>query len=215
MKKIKCIIFDCDGVLVDSETISNQVLIEMLKPLGLEMTINDALRKFSGSSLKSCFLQIEHLIQKTLPADFENEYRKKTFAAFKSELKPIKGVSEFIQNLDIAYCVASSGPVEKIVLNLTTTGLIEKFEHKIFSSYQINSWKPEPDIFLFAAKEMGFSCDECIVIEDSKTGVMAGIKGGFTVYGLANTHTEKELHDGGAIVFHSFEALTDILYPKI
>ena len=211
MENIKCIIFDCDGVLVDSEIIGNQILISMAKEFGLEMTIETAIEKFNGRSLKDCFNQIQNLINQKLPNDFETEYRKKTFEAFKNELKPINGVKKFIDGLNVSYCVASSGPIEKIVLNLTTTELINKFENKIFSSYQINSWKPEPEIFLFAAKEMGYEINECIVIEDSKAGIISAKKGGFKVYGFANKHNENELKEEGAIIFYSFEELENIL----
>jgi len=211
MKNIKCIIFDCDGVLVDSETIGNEVLIAMAKEFGLQMTLEEAYKNFNGKSLKDCFQQIESSIGQKLPEYFESEYRKKSFKAFTAQLQPIKGVKKFIENLKIPFCVASSGPVEKIILNLTTVGLIEKFENKIFSCYQINSWKPEPDIFLFAARQMGFKVKECIVIEDSRVGVIAARKGGFTVYGLANNHNEQELEQEGAIIFHDFEELKNRL----
>ena len=214
MENIKCIIFDCDGVLVDSEIIGNQILISMAKDFGLEMTIETAIQKFNGRSLKDSFNLIEKLIHRKLPENFEAEYRKLTFEAFKNELKPINGVEKFIENLNISFCVASSGPTEKIVLNLTTTKLIKKFENKIFSSYQINSWKPEPEIFLFAAKEMGFKVNECIVIEDSKAGIISAKKGGFKVYGLANKHNEKELKEEGAIIFYTFAELENILKTK-
>ena len=211
MKDIKCIIFDCDGVLVDSEVIGNQVLLSMASEFGLEMNLEDAYKHFNGRSLQDCFLQIEKIINQKLPVNFESEYRKKSFEAFKNELLPVEGVKQFIDNLTIPFCVASSGPVEKIVLNLTTVGLIDKFENKIFSAYQINSWKPEPDLFLYAAKEMGFTIDECMVIEDSRAGVIAAKKGGFKVYGLANKHNEQELREEGAIVFYSFKELENIL----
>lgn len=211
MKNIKCIIFDCDGVLVDSEAIGNKVLLSMASAFGFEMDIEDAYKHFNGRSLKVCFSQIEKIIDQKLPDNFESEYRKKSFEAFKNELLPVDGVKEFIHNLNIPFCVASSGPVEKIELNLTTVGLIDKFENKIFSAYRINSWKPEPDLFLFAAKEMGFEIDECIVIEDSRAGVIAANKGGFKVYGLANKHNEQELREEGAIVFYSFKELENML----
>ena len=211
MENLKCEIFDCDGVLVDSEAIGNQVLISMAKEFGLEMTIEDAFKNFNGRSLKDCFHQIEKIITRKLPENFESEYRRKSFEAFKTDLKPINGIKEFIDNLKVPFCVASSGPVEKIILNLTTVGLINKFENKIFSSYQINSWKPEPEIFLFAAKEMGYKINECIVIEDSRAGIISAKKGGFRVYGFANKHNEQELKEEGAIIFHSFAELENIL----
>ncbi len=211
MNNIKCIIFDCDGVLVDSEPIANHILVSMAKEHGLEMSLEQAIKEFSGRGLKDCFQQIEKILNKPLPENFEREYRRTTFDAFRTELKPVKGVIEFINSLAISYCVASSGPLEKIHLNLTVTGLIEKFEDKIFSSYQINSWKPHPEIFLFAAREMGFSVEECIVIEDSKAGVISAIKGGFKVFGFVNQNNSKELLDEGATIFYNFENLSKIL----
>ncbi|MBC8052389.1 MAG: HAD family hydrolase [Sphingobacteriaceae bacterium] len=211
MDEIKCIIFDCDGVLVDSEEIGNKVLLSMAKEFGLRMTMEEAVMSFSGRSLKDCFQQIENRINQKLPTDFEKEYRTQSYEAFKTDLKPVKGVKQFIDSLTISYCVASSGPVEKIKSNLTTTGLAEKFGENIFSSYQINSWKPDPEIFLFASREMGFSPRECIVIEDSKAGVISAIKGGFIVYGFANENNSQVLEDEGAIVFYSFEELNKLL----
>ncbi|MEM8522314.1 HAD family hydrolase [Flavobacterium sp. PL12] len=211
INNLKCIIFDCDGILVDSESIANQVLLSMAEPFGLKISMEEAVKKFNGRRLNSIFEQIEILINKKLPESFETEFRKRTFEAFKTDLKPIKGVKEFIDSLNINFCVASSGPVEKITLNLTTTGLIEKFENKIFSSYQINSWKPEPETFLHACKQRGFEIEECVVIEDSVAGVIAAVKGGFKVYGLANENNAQDLINEGATVFYSYEELAQIL----
>ncbi len=213
-KKINLIIFDCDGVLVDSEEISNKILLEMTKEFGLVMSMQEAIRNFSGRSFKDILQQIESKINGKLTSDFEKEYRIRTYSAFKTELKPIKGVKKFIEDLSIPYCVASSGPVEKIKNNLTVTGLYKRFGDNVFSSYQINSWKPEPDIFLYAAREMGFSPAECIVIEDSKAGVVAAKQGGFNVFGFANQNNSKLLADEGAIVFYDFEELPKILNAR-
>lgn len=207
---IKCIIFDCDGVLVDTEKIGNEILLSMAAEHGFEMKIEDAYRNFNGRNLKDCFRHIEEAIAKKLPESFENEYREKSFNAFKTQVQPMEGVIDFIDSLEIPYCVASSGPVEKIRLNLETAGLLDKFENKIFSSYQIKSWKPDPGIFLHAAKEMGFSVQDCIVVEDSKAGVIAGKSGGFAVYGLANENNKIDLLEEGAIVFENFEQLRQL-----
>jgi HAD superfamily hydrolase (TIGR01509 family) len=211
MTNIKCILFDCDGVLVDSEVIGNQVLLNMTAKYGLKISLNEAYKKFNGRSLKDCFLQIEQLINQPLPENFEIAYRKKSFEAFATQIKPVKGVLKFLNSLTIPYCVASSGPVEKIQLTLKTAGLIDKFENKIFSSYQINSWKPDPGIFLHAAQEMGFSVNECIVIEDSIAGIIAAKRGGFKVFGIANETNSKELENEGAIIFYTFEELATLL----
>ncbi|MEN2413139.1 HAD family hydrolase [Flavobacterium mesophilum] len=208
---VKCIIFDCDGVLVDTEKIGNGILLEMASEHGFEMHIEDAYRNFNGRNLKDCFRHIEEAIDQKLPENFEEEYRQKSFEAFKTQVKPMEGVVEFIEKLKIPYCVASSGPVEKIRLNLEVAGLLDKFENKIFSSYQINSWKPEPGIFLHAAQEMGFEVKDCIVLEDSKAGVKARIQGGFKVYGFANGYNNQDLKDEGAELFSSYEELIEKL----
>ncbi|WP_343694505.1 HAD family hydrolase [Flavobacterium sp.] len=209
--EVKCIIFDCDGVLVDTEKIGNGILLEMAAEHGFEMEIEDAYRNFNGRNLKDCFRHIEEAIDQKLPETFEAEYRQRSFNAFRTEVKPMEGVVEFIEKLKIPYCVASSGPVEKIRLNLEVAGLLDKFENKIFSSYQINSWKPDPGIFLHAAKEMGFEVKDCIVLEDSKAGVKAGRSGGFKVYGFANGFNDNDLEEEGAVLFHSYEELSEIL----
>ncbi|HMQ69649.1 MAG TPA: HAD family phosphatase [Ignavibacteria bacterium] len=210
LKEIKCIIFDCDGVLVDSEEIGTGVLLSMAKEFGLRMTLEEAMMNFSGRSLKDCLNEIENRTGQKLPEDFTDVFRKKTFEKYESELQPVKGVKEFIESLTISFCVASSGPMDKIRSNLSITGLAEKFGDNVFSSYLINSWKPDPEIFLHAAKEMGFSPKECIVIEDSKAGVISAKRGGFTVYALANENNSQILQTEGAIIFYRFEEL-DIL----
>jgi len=209
--KYKCIIFDCDGILVDSEEISNSVLIKMANEVGIEIKMEYALENFAGKSLKNCFAHIEKRIKKPLPNTFEKEYRNRTFSAFKTDLKPIKGIHDLLNQISIPFCVASSGPIEKIRLNLTTTNLIEKFENRIFSSYEIGSWKPNPEIFEYAAKKMGFEPNECAVIEDSLAGVKAGIKGGFDVFGLANHKNKTELKKEGANVFLGMNELYELL----
>ena len=212
--KYKCIIFDCDGVLVDSEGISNSILVEMANSVGAKIELKYALENFAGKSLKSVFEHIEKLIEKKVPDSFEKEYREKTFKAFKTELKPIKGIHNLLNEISVQYCVASSGPIEKIRLNLTTTKLIEKFENKIFSSYEIGSWKPNPEIFEYAAEKMGFKPNECVVIEDSMAGVIAARKGGFDVFGFTNEENKKDFENEGAKVFFEMGELNELLTEK-
>lgn len=209
--KYKCIIFDCDGILVDSEGISNGILIEMANSLGADIDPKDALRNFAGKSLQSVLTEIAYLIDRKLPDQFEAQYRKRTFEAFRTDLRPIEGIHELLNKIQVPYCVASSGPLEKIRLNLTTTGLIEKFENRMFSSYEIGSWKPNPEIFEYAAKKMGFSPSECAVIEDSIAGIRAAIKGGFDVYGFATSSNRTELKNEGAMVFSLMQELGELL----
>jgi HAD superfamily hydrolase (TIGR01509 family) len=210
MKKLKCIIFDCDGVLVDSEPIAIQALIDLAAPFGFEMSLAQGMASFSGQSLPYCFEYIEKQIGKHLPSDFEILYRKISFEKFKSELQAVDGVKDFIESikhLDIG--VASSGPLDKIELNLNLTGLLPYFKKNIFSCYTIQKWKPEPDIFLYAAKEMGYSIEDCIVVEDSEMGVKAALDGGFKTYCYQN-NKRKHLNNG-VQYFEHFNDLKKII----
>jgi HAD superfamily hydrolase (TIGR01509 family) len=189
--KYKCIIFDCDGVLVDSEYISNSVVTEMANELGVSISKEYALKYFSGKSLKFIFDHIENALGEKLPEDFEVQFRKKTFDAFTKDLKPIEGIHNLLSRIDIPFCVASNGPLEKTKLNLTVTNLIQYFEGKMFSAYEIGSWKPNPELYLYAAKSMGFEVHECIVVEDSISGVMAAKAGGFDVIGFVNDNNHE------------------------
>ena len=209
--KYKCVIFDCDGVLVDSEAISKRVLIQMLDEMGLQVSIDYASQHFAGKWLKTIFAEIEAIIGKPLPSNFETEYRSRTFALFKSELKPVEGIHQLLHQLSIPFCVASSGPVEKIRLNLKTTNLLDQFEDKIFSSYEIDSWKPEPKIFEYAAQKMGFQAHECVVVEDSLVGIQAAKKGGFDVFGYAKPTNAAAFENEGAKVFFHMQELLELI----
>ncbi len=183
----------------------------MANEFGIEIKMDYAHENFAGKSLKSCFEHIEKIIEKPLPNTFEKEYRNRTFSLFKTDLKPIAGIHKLLDKISIPFCVASSGPVEKIILNLTTTNLIDKFENRIFSSYEIGSWKPNPEIFEHSARNMGFKPSECAVIEDSIAGVRAGITGGFDVYGFASKKNQSELKKEGAKVFFEMNELLELL----
>ena len=183
--KYKCIIFDCDGVLVDSEAISIGTLVNMAASHGAIIDENFAHQHFLGKSLEFCFEYIADLANKKLPEGFEEEFRARTFQAFQKELQPIKGIHELLDKIKVPIGVASNGPADKIRLNLTTQ-LIDKFEGNIFSAYDINSWKPNPELYLHAAKTMGFEVKDCVVIEDSPAGVQAALAGGFGVFGFTN-----------------------------
>jgi HAD superfamily hydrolase (TIGR01509 family) len=207
----KCIIFDCDGVLVDSETISAKIFQEMAAELGFQMDFETAVEHFAGVSMQENLKLVAENIDGDLPENFEKQYRKRTYEAFKKDLQPIDGIHSLIKKINVPFCVASSGPIEKIRLNLTTANLIGQFEGKIFSSYDIGSWKPEPQIYLHAAQSMGFSPEECIVIEDSVSGILAAIEGGFKVFALGNSKKKDKFEKLGATVFLSMSELEGIL----
>ena len=211
MSKYKCIIFDCDGVLVDSEPLSNQVMVDLANQAGANIDLEYAYTYFKGNSLQNCMKQITEVIGKGIPFDFESEYRKQSFEKFKNEIQPIEGVKEVLDNLEIPFCVASSGPENKIKLNLELTGLLHYFEPNIFSCYTIQKWKPDPAVFLWAAEAMGFHPPECLVIEDSPIGVTAAINGGFDVYGFTAHDYRNELKENASNTFDNMLNLLDLV----
>ncbi|QDO92687.1 HAD family hydrolase [Formosa sediminum] len=211
MSKYKCVIFDCDGVLVDSEAISNGILADMANQYGANLDLNAALKLFKGCSMEMCLDKIKAIVTSPIPDDFEAEYRRLSVDAFKSQIKPIAGVKEVVEELhrlNIPFCVASSGLESKMRLNLELTGLLEYFEGHLFSCYTIQKWKPDPAVFLWAAETMGFLPNECVVIEDSYSGVTAAKAGGFDVFGF----TAHDIHDqlkGNATL--EFEAMNQLI----
>jgi HAD superfamily hydrolase (TIGR01509 family) len=209
--KFNCIIFDCDGVLVDSEAISAKIFQDMVAELGFVVEYETVLEQITGTSMKENLKFFSDNIGGDLPAGFEKEFRRRSYEAFKSDLKPIKGIHDLLDKIKVPVGVASSGPVEKIRLNLTTTNLIDRFENNIFSSYDIGSWKPDPDIYLYAAEKMGFRPEECAVIEDSMPGIKASMAGGFTVFGYTNNKSRTAFEELGATVFSEMGDLGKLL----
>lgn len=209
--KPKCIIFDCDGVLVDSEPITARVLIKMSQEIGVDIDMAYVEANFTGNSWAGCVSLIEAKGGIKLPANFEQEYRRRSSEAFKKEIQPIKGIPELINSLTIPFAVASSGPVSKIRLNLGLIGLLDKFEGRIFSCWDLEKWKPDPAIYLHTAKILGFAPEDCVVVEDSLFGVKAGIAGGFRTIGYATDYTAPALKAAGAELIFDMEELFSVV----
>lgn len=210
MKKYKCIIFDCDGVLVDSEMLGNQVFIDLANEYGAGLDIDYAMQHFKGSHLWDCIRQVETILGKSLPEGFAADYRERSYEVFRTRLHPIKGVKKVLESLKVPFCTASSGPMNKIELNLKTTGLYPYFEGNIFSCYEIEKWKPDPTIYLLAAKTMEFEVKDCLVIEDSMAGVMAAKNGGFDVYGFASLEDDP-IREHCTKVFYDMDELLPLI----
>jgi HAD superfamily hydrolase (TIGR01509 family) len=195
LEGIMLLIFDCDGVLVDSEALSCQIDAELLAECGVPYTIEDIARDFIGVSLKDQIARIESQHGIRLPVDFTERLNRTLFARFETDLKPIEGVREAILSLPYRRCVASSSLPERIALSLRITGLSDLFEH-IFSASEVPRGKPAPDLFLHAATRMGVSPEQCVVIEDSTAGVQAAIAAGMRVIGFAGgSHCSPEHAD--------------------
>jgi HAD superfamily hydrolase (TIGR01509 family) len=201
---IDLIIFDCDGVLIDSEILSNRAEVELLKSFGVEFELGDYMAQFVGKSTKDVLRTIEALHNVCLPAEFRRLAEKQIFTAFKTELQPISGIFELIESNNISKCIASSSSLSRLDITLKITGLLDKFSPHIFSAEQVDRGKPAPDLFLFAANKMQVAPDRCVVIEDSPYGVRAGIQAGMTVLGFTGgSHIQPghaaRLRDEGAI----------------
>jgi HAD superfamily hydrolase (TIGR01509 family) len=209
--KYKCIIFDCDGVLVDSEEISNRVIIEMANNLGAHIDHDYGIEHFYGKSMQYIYDHLESIIGSKLPEFFKDEFRNRTFKLFKTDLRPIPGVHELLDKISITYCVASNGPLDKMEINLTAAKLIDKFENKMFSAYEIGKWKPDPGVFQYAAERMGFEVKDCLVIEDSLVGIQAAKRGGFDVIGYTNKSNQADFLKEGIQVFFEMEKLLEMI----
>lgn len=181
---IRLVIFDCDGVLVDSEEIALQVLVAALAQKGVSLTTDEAANRFLGRSLGSLAKVVQDEFGVEIDPPFLAGMREVLHARFRAELKPVPGVATLIDALKqagIACCVASSSQRERIELSLTVTGLISKLAPDIFSATMVENGKPAPDLFLYAAERMGYSPAECMVIEDSPAGVTAAQAAGMRV----------------------------------
>ncbi|WP_149277209.1 HAD family hydrolase [Pareuzebyella sediminis] len=214
MAAYKCIIFDCDGVLVDSEVLAIRTFIEVARENDIDINLEKALKELKGHFFEECMRKVEKMTGKKLPQDFESRFRKRSFETFKNELLPVAGVDEVLQSLELPFCTASSGPQEKIRLNLATTGLLHFFQDRIFSCYDIGRWKPDPAIFLHAAQHMGFLPEDCLVIEDSLVGVSAARTGGFDVFGFAAKEEEALFRPECTAVFHEMDQLISMISDK-
>jgi len=214
------IIFDCDGVLVDSEPLANQVLADYLTELGFPHTGAECQARYVGRSIPSIMVDIERDAGRALPEDFQDELWRRDREAFTGRLPAIPGVEAEIRKLADAsrpICVASSSAPERIRNSLTVTGLIGYFDGNLFSARQVTHGKPAPDLFLFAAENMGARAGDCVVIEDSVAGVTAarsaGMRAlGFTGGGHCGAGHDAELAAAGAhAVFGDMAALGGLL----
>lgn len=207
----KCIIFDCDGTLVDSEHVTNQIIAEMAGELGISMTGDEATATFGGKTLDAVLYKMRELSGKEIPDDWLPRLIKKVSEAWKTELNPVNGVRELLENLNIPLCVASNGEPIHVNQSLEMTGLRDFFDGNIFCASDVGVPKPAPDLFLYAAKKMGFKPEQCIVIEDSISGVMAASRAKIKVYGLVKMCSAEELENAGAIPFTNMLNLPALL----
>lgn len=178
---IKLVIFDCDGVLVDSEIISAEVLVEYFSSLGIPIEYDYVQNNYLGRHFSYVIEDVSSSYNIQLPDDVETIYREKLQRAFNNELQPVEGITDVLSHLSVDYCLASSSSPQRIHNSLQNTSLIKWFEGRIFSADQVENGKPAPDLFLRAAEVMAYNPDNCLVIEDSKSGIQAALSAGMEV----------------------------------
>ncbi|MEU4352862.1 HAD family hydrolase [Streptomyces sp. NPDC023838] len=208
------IIFDNDGVLVDSEPISNTILAGYLTELGFPTSYEESIRDYMGSAMHRVHELIQERTGQALPADFDDAFHGRVFTAFERELQPVAGAADVLAKLvadGVPYCVASSGSHERIRVGHRTTGLDEWFEEEwVFSSQDVGRGKPAPDLFLYAAERMGVAPERCAVVEDSPLGVQAALAAGMDVYGFT-AMTPQERLQGSTEFFSDMAQLRELL----
>jgi beta-phosphoglucomutase-like phosphatase (HAD superfamily) len=211
------IIFDCDGVLVDSELVSCRAHAETLTRHGYPITADQVLGRFLGVSDREARLSIEAEINRKLPDDFESQVKHATLQFYAGDLRAISYVGEAIAAIGLPKCVASSGTPEKIRHGLTSAGLFDTLTPHIFSAVQVARGKPAPDLFLFAAEQMKTAPERCLVIEDSVPGVTGGHAAGMTVLGFhggshcTTGHAELLRAAGASVTFDDMRQLPDLI----
>lgn len=209
------IIFDCDGVLVDSEPIASRIFYTMLREIGVSISYEQTVREFEGRTDEDCLQIAAGYRGKPLPDDFLERYYERVDEAFRTELRPVPGVIEALKAISVPVCVASSGPLAKMQLTLGITGLLAWFEGRLFSAENVTRGKPFPDIFLYAAEKLNVSPGDCAVVEDSVFGVRAGVAAGMQVFGYAQRSEARVLEKAGAKVFEHMADLPLLLgYPS-
>ena len=205
------VIFDCDGVLVDSEPISNRVLADLLTEIGLPTTLEQSLKLFLGKSWKDNFLIIQKRLGRSPPQKLYEIYTERMYQAFEAELKPISGIESSLDQISLKTCVASSGPHMKIRKTLEITGLLPRFENHIFSADDVEKGKPAPDLFLYACEKMGSKPYSSVVVEDALPGVRSAVSARMTVLAYTPYGDVNNFKKHGAITFEDMIELPNIL----
>jgi len=211
------VIFDCDGVLIDSQAIQCQIDARELTSLGFPVTPSELAQAFIGRTTRDVIDHVEGMLGRALPDSFEADRDQLVELAYRSELRAIAGVAEVLEEIGVPFCVASNATMQRLRYVLGLTGLLPHFEGRLFGVDLVSRPKPAPDLFLLAARTMNIASDRCLVIEDSETGVRAGVAAGMSVLGFhGGGHCypgyETRLMEAGAMrAFSDMRALPSLL----
>ncbi|MDD1781224.1 6-phosphogluconate phosphatase [Enterovibrio sp. ZSDZ35] len=211
---LSCVIFDCDGTLVDSEVLCQMAMVEVFAHYGVTLDLQECLDNFQGGKLADILMHTCERYGLAISLDeLEPLYRDKCAALFETKLKPVTGVPDLInmlENIGVDICVASNGPVSKMEMTLQLTGLMPHFRGKLFSAFDANSWKPAPDLLHYSAMNMAAPIHECLFVDDTLLGVEAGINAGIrTIY--FNTGNKEDVDHPLVRSVHSMDELSILL----
>lgn len=208
------IIFDCDGVLVDSEPIANRILCQQLARAGLALPEAEVMRRFVGRTKAGCLALAEEMLGRPLPRSFAADWDAALFAALRNEVRPVEGMAALLAEIRIPFCVATNSSPERLRIALDASGLAGFFEGRMFSAAAVPRPKPAPDLFLHAAITLGAAPGRCAVIEDTPTGVQAARAAGMTAFGFAGLPhaSPTALEANGATVFRTMNELASLLW---
>ncbi|MEE4667461.1 HAD-IA family hydrolase [Pseudomonas alliivorans] len=217
----KLIIFDCDGVLVQSEELTLTLLADLLKPYiptseksRAFLSVEHFIERFRGRQIAACLREIETCFDIELNEAFEQHFRRLSLHVLKEQLKPTNGIVDVLSGLSIPCCVASSAPRNKIEHCLKVTGLLSYFTHNIFSCYELGAWKPDPLVFFTACQHNNVKTSEALVIEDSVAGIQAAVAANIRVLGFGPVERHLLLADAGALPFTHMNELLTILRQR-
>lgn len=214
---IDLIIFDCDGVLVDSEVISCRAHADVLSRHGYPITSEQVFERFLGRSTRQANLEIESELGRKLPEAYHGDLQDELFRSFEADLEAIRGIHDVLDIVTQRVCVASSGSHQRMRVSLGSTALHERLAPNIFSASQVKNGKPAPDLFLFAANEMGVPPQRCVVIEDSLAGIAGARAAGMTVFGFHGGSHCRDGYDetlrraGADLIFADMRQLPDLV----
>jgi HAD superfamily hydrolase (TIGR01509 family) len=208
---VELVIFDCDGVLVDSDRISLRIQAEWITDLGLEASYEDCVRDFLGLGMPATLEILGERLGRPVPSGWVDGLDRAVREAFERELRPVPGVVEALDKIELPTCVASSGSQEKMRFTLGLTGLWDRFAGRIYSADEVGRGKPAPDLFLHAASSMATPPGRCVVVEDSPFGVIAARAAGMWALGYAADGDGERLGSEGARTFGSMLELPELL----
>lgn len=221
--RVDLIIFDCDGVIADSEVLSAQVLIDQLARLDIVVTPDDVRRDFLGRSFPTVAASIRDRFALTLPADFEATYRARLLARFDTDLRTTPGFADALAQIRLPVCVATSSSPPRVARTLAVLDLAQRFGADVFTASQVARGKPAPDLFLLAAERLGVAPEACAVMEDSPHGVAGavaagmravGFTGGTHLDGMRDDHARRLREAGAATVLPDMNGMPEALLDR-